>query len=312
MLVFTFYKSKTSLFFFNCLLYTALSLSSHISNAQSTGAVGIGTNDPDSSAILDISATNRGLLIPRIDGTSLIQPAADGLMIFDSSQHKLAVKTSSGWDTYYRQEDADTLESHIGVLEGRVDRNEAYSVPQGAIVMWSGDVLPEGWALCDGKYYAQGDNSQSSPTPVDGYIATPNLTEKFVRGAPTLGSYAFGGVDDHTRAEIIYDPKSLYITNNSNCISTDPNEYWFSIYDTQSNRTVYPSPTAVGYDCDDAYNSTEYNNARYTKYGCYYKGGNPNYYLNNPDCRTGATSIKVATSTDNKPAYYSLAFIMKL
>lgn len=55
---------------------------SHL-NAQ----VGIGTNTPDNSAILDVSSTQRGLLFPIMttaQRTSITSPAA-GLHVFDTN-----------------------------------------------------------------------------------------------------------------------------------------------------------------------------------------------------------------------------------
>jgi hypothetical protein len=54
-----------------------------------------------------------------------------------------------------------------------------FMVPKGAIIMWSGNALPNGWALCNGQN------------------GTPDLRNKFVRGAPGLGPYASGGSDTH-------------------------------------------------------------------------------------------------------------------
>ncbi len=53
--------------------------------------VGIGTTTPDPSAMLDITSTDKGILIPRVDRTAISSPA-HGLLIFDNS-------TSSFW--YY-------------------------------------------------------------------------------------------------------------------------------------------------------------------------------------------------------------------
>jgi len=50
-------------------------------------------------------------------------------------------------------------------------------IPKGAIIMWSGEKIPDGWALCDGK---------------DG---TPNLVGKFVRGGALHESGNSGGSD---------------------------------------------------------------------------------------------------------------------
>src|SRR6266487_873391 len=55
--------------------------------------VGIGTITPDASAALDITATNKGLLVPRMNITSInaiINPAR-GLLVYDSVANQLMV-----------------------------------------------------------------------------------------------------------------------------------------------------------------------------------------------------------------------------
>ncbi|MEL6805613.1 MAG: cell wall anchor protein, partial [Bacteroidota bacterium] len=51
--------------------------------------VGINTDNaaPDSSAMLDVQSSDKGLLIPRMDSTSRrnITNPADGLMVYDST-----------------------------------------------------------------------------------------------------------------------------------------------------------------------------------------------------------------------------------
>jgi hypothetical protein len=57
--------------------------------AQTTpaGSVGIGTTTPDAKAALDISATDKGLLIPRMDSVTRVGIGAppDGLMVFQTN-----------------------------------------------------------------------------------------------------------------------------------------------------------------------------------------------------------------------------------
>ena len=57
-----------------------------ISYGSFAQGIGIGTTAPDASAALDITATNKGLLIPRMNITSInaiINPAK-GLLVYDS------------------------------------------------------------------------------------------------------------------------------------------------------------------------------------------------------------------------------------
>ena len=63
-----------------------------LTHAQTTpsGAVGIGTTTPDPSAALDITATGKGLLIPRMDSVTrtAISTPPDGLMVFQNDGRK--------------------------------------------------------------------------------------------------------------------------------------------------------------------------------------------------------------------------------
>jgi len=56
-------------------------------------SIGIGTSSPNASAQLDISSSSRGLLIPRMDSTTIkaISNPATGLMVYDSSRNQLLV-----------------------------------------------------------------------------------------------------------------------------------------------------------------------------------------------------------------------------
>ena len=53
-------------------------------NSQSSAQLGIGTNSPNASAMLDITATNKGLLIPRMTNSqkNAISSPATGLIVF--------------------------------------------------------------------------------------------------------------------------------------------------------------------------------------------------------------------------------------
>ena len=61
--------------------------------------VGINTNSPDASAVVEIVSTDKGLLIPRVDSTARMAIAnpATGLMVFDSSTNSFWFSTPEGW-----------------------------------------------------------------------------------------------------------------------------------------------------------------------------------------------------------------------
>ncbi|MFT3679081.1 MAG: tail fiber domain-containing protein [Ferruginibacter sp.] len=61
--------------------------------------IGIGTTTPNTSAVLDISSTSKGLLIPRMTTTQMnaIASPAVGLMVFNMSDSIFYVRKNSGW-----------------------------------------------------------------------------------------------------------------------------------------------------------------------------------------------------------------------
>lgn len=83
--------------------------------------------------------------------------------------------------------ETDTLKSNV--VEGYG------TVPVGTIVMWSGSVAPDGWAICDGGNIVDGQS------PLNG-TSTPDLKGRFVVGIGSNGSnnYSYGntgGEDSH-------------------------------------------------------------------------------------------------------------------
>jgi hypothetical protein len=64
------------------------------------GATSIGASNPDASAKLDVSSTTKGFLPPRMTKTQrdAISSPAEGLIIYNTNDHKLNVFTGSAWE----------------------------------------------------------------------------------------------------------------------------------------------------------------------------------------------------------------------
>ena len=63
-----------------------------------TGNVGIGTTSPNAAAILDVTSTSKGLLLPRMDQTQKQAMAnVAGMLVWDTTNTKLCVNNGSGW-----------------------------------------------------------------------------------------------------------------------------------------------------------------------------------------------------------------------
>ena len=101
---------------------TALILGSLLITMASYGQVGVGTQTPDQSAELEVSSTDKGVLIPRLADQSLVSNPAAGLLIYNTTQEKFYFYTGTRWQELspwdYRQgpnaSDEDDMVFEIG------------------------------------------------------------------------------------------------------------------------------------------------------------------------------------------------------
>ncbi|MES2850120.1 MAG: tail fiber domain-containing protein [Bacteroidota bacterium] len=70
-----------------------------ISYSSFSQNVGIGTNTPDASALLDVSATNKGILIPRLTDVQMnaIASPANGLLVYNTDSACFAYHSTTKW-----------------------------------------------------------------------------------------------------------------------------------------------------------------------------------------------------------------------
>lgn len=144
-----------------------------------TGQIGVNIATPNSSSTVDITSTNKGLLIPRMTTTQrqAITTPATSLLVFDTDDSRFYFYNAGQW---YAVNALDRLAGSTAITHnGNLTVNGTISatsysginvsgvVPSGGIIMWSGIVstIPAGWVLCDGN------NN------------TPNLKDRFIMGA---------------------------------------------------------------------------------------------------------------------------------
>jgi microcystin-dependent protein len=281
--------------------------------------VGFDNPNPDSSALIDMKSKDKGLLIPRMstdDRTAMSlagRRPAHSLLVFDIDQNIFftydTVADPDRWialNPFLALSSASnvglgTTSAPVEKLEvnGNVKANQFIgygTIPCGGIVMWTGSVIPSGWALCDGS-------------SVNGF-QTPDLRERFIVGAggnnpgvPGTG-YAVGntaGVD-----QVTLTSSQSGLPSHSHGVS-DPG-HSHTINDPGHSHSiptsgVANSNTSIGrfLGPDNGFNSSD-----------------PAYTGVTINTKTtgisilGSVSQNAAQPFDNRPSYYALAFIMRV
>jgi len=159
------------------------------------------------------------------------------------------------------------------------DRIDNIDVPVGIIMMFSGDYIPVGWALCDGN------NN------------TPNLINKFVRGGTVSG--ATGGYTDSTTVSHSHNRGTMEITGSIEIdgIPTGGDDHLFS-------KQIGAFNLELGNGVVETYGAQQMVNSDNTK--------NDTFSFKASDTWSGNTSTAGSSGTGkNIPPFYTLMYIMK-
>jgi microcystin-dependent protein len=291
-----------------------ISTVSFAANAQ----VGINTSTPDTSAALDIRSPSgseiRGVLLPKMSTTQRdeIQLPAKGLIVYDSTKNIFQYFDGNKWMGLMPVEQSTSLQpksinGNIIVDSGRIETpNLAVTgfslnalVPTGAIIMWSGAVVPDGWALCDGSSghpdlrgrFIVGAGQNASPAPGD--------------SNPLYSANSTGGENGHTLIK-------SQLPTHQHLINSSPNDGGLV---TIADDTHSHSFTGTSFLSDD-FNDGEQTDASGSQ-------ENGNLSLPNTDDATHNHTISGSTGNgttdglanqphENRPPYYVLAYIIKL
>lgn len=255
------------------------------SHAQQDG-VGIGTSSVDPSAILEVSATNKGVLLPRVnDVTKDIASPKDGLIAYDELTRQLQV-FAGGW-------------------------TPLSPMPQGAIIMWTGTTPPNGWALCDGRYYNPLDNTDAGAPSASRTIQAPDLRGRFIVGhdASVADYDSVGRTGGFAAVSLAIDQLPSHSHGVSGSTSTTGN-HTHSINDPGHFHKVR------GYKSDGGDNNLKRGNGqngadkdtKSSTTGITIRyAGNHSHTFNVTSNATGG-----GRAHENRPPFYTLAYIMKL
>ncbi len=140
-----------------------------------TGQVGIGTNAPSPSAIVQIVSTTQGVMFPSMTSPQRLAIAApaNGLLVYDVT--------------------ANILMSYNGTRWQEVGGDPIGSIEAFHKSMPATPVLPWGWVECNGQVLADAESPYNGQT-----IPLLNAAGKFLRGSATSGVMQTEDVGIHT------------------------------------------------------------------------------------------------------------------
>jgi hypothetical protein len=123
-------------------LLSLLILLSWISKAQNNQNVGIGTNNPDPSAILDISSANKGILIPRLNSVQIaaINTPTEGLMVYNLDSNCFFYYNNFKWASLCDKATASNG-IHIAIVNGVPDHELGGTLTQNTDIPLAGKIL---------------------------------------------------------------------------------------------------------------------------------------------------------------------------
>jgi microcystin-dependent protein len=265
--------------------------------------VGFNNPAPHPNSIVDLTANDKGLLVPRLttaqrDAMTLVLDAsAQSLLVYDTDLQGFYFYRAGNW--YSLNEWVKTAGSNNVSLAGNASVTGTMSagtvsattlnvtgfannalVPSGSILIWSGLLtsIPAGWALCDGG------------TNPDGSIR-PDLRDRFVVGAG--GSYARNSQGGVNSVSLL--PSQM--PSHSHGISTDGDHshniaaQWGGDDNNHSNLIALAAGDKGMFDLDRNFTFTSGSS------------GSHSHTISN----SGG-----GLAHENRPPYWALAYIMKL
>jgi hypothetical protein len=160
------------------IIYTLLLFVGTQLNAQ----VGIGTNTPDNSAMLEVQSSSKGLLFPRmttVQRTGIASPAV-GLHVFDTNTNSLWFYNGAFWVNYAAQAKYGDIKSGIQTTDH------------------------EGWVKLDGRLFSTLTASQQAVATSLGLSSNlPNATEAYlVQNGSSMGAVSGANTTTLTQANL--------------------------------------------------------------------------------------------------------------
>jgi microcystin-dependent protein len=205
-----------------------------------------------------------------------------------------------------------TPQGNVNVVSGKVQEGGNDLLPKGAIIMWYGDKVPPGWAICDGSLYVKESGKTEyiriEKTNEGKYInepdkiRTPDLVDRFVIGAggeyPDAKSNRSGGQKFVTLTEDNLPSHSHKVDLKTNLAGNHRHDQTYVSY-SQSSGSDVAFPMYYKYSYWPPQSATSTIPTDYS--------GDHEHKVNGDTAKTGN-----GKEFDNRPPFYALYYIMKL
>jgi hypothetical protein len=214
----------------------------------------------------------------------------------------------------------DGANHHLNVANGKVREGGFDLVPVGAIIMWSGNTVPAGWALCDGTTVT---SLAGSP------VTTPNLSGRFIVGVSPGAGYVVGGTGGfayqngvsvsssggHTHSVAVNSAGAhnhLGTTGNHTLTVAELPPHTHGLGDVSGFRAIGSGLAYNGAGEGAKLPAITQTNSTGSGVGHSHTIASSGDHTHTANAVISGEHIHTITSFDNRPPYYVLAYIMKL
>lgn len=293
-----FFSNNSSWWVLNPWTTTYESDSSMFTLESHSGKMGIGTQIPKSRLDVRGSVMSQGLRFPQsqsIDSIRMNSNRADlNVLAFGDSSTEAYLAYSN--DTFSLENSSSLTKTSLSV-EGPISA-DSYSglgvSPLGSIVMWSSTAIPDGWIICNGDT----SNGYTSPDLRGRFLVGKDDSSLVYNNSGDLSEKGLTAGNQGGQASMILGtpqlPRHLHTVNlNTNVTGSHTHTHRGL---AKANGFDSGGAPKKGKDVNDTKIDTPMQPA-----------GDHSHNLNTSTSQAGGT-----TSIDNRPAYYTLIYIMRV
>lgn len=213
-------------------IYTILAL---LTLGTLSAQVGIGTTTPQASSVLDLTSTNKALLLPRVANTAAISSPENGMIIYDISSNCIKSYENNAWSKCFSAENAPTTtvvaDCNVDGFTGSFIRNVGLAGAKFSITITNNSFATAGISFAPADLVLSGVSgvtvSSVSPTTVSLIAGQSQRIDYTLSGTPS----ATGTITGTWTKLSLNCTKTVNVSNGDAAFTFPQNKYAVSIYD---------------------------------------------------------------------------------